>query len=109
MIRTIDNQMMLQQTMEVSKIAGNKIGNDEHNRAFQAEMEKERVANEENSVLQAQATEHRRIQNDEKRKNQGDFFTDSEVYPHLKEKLEEKEEEAALNAWNVGTEIDITV
>lgn len=109
MIRTIDNQMMLQQTVEVSKLAGNRIGNEENNRAFQAELEKERVANEENSVLETQATEHRRIQDDENRKNQDDFFNDSEVYPNLKEKLEEEEEEVKLNAWNVGTEIDITV
>lgn len=107
MIRTIDNQMMLQHTTEVAKTVGNKINTDEHSRAFKADMEKERIADEQHSVMETQAAEHRRIQDDENRKNKKDNFTEDKAY--AKSAGSEEEEPERLNTWNMGKEIDIIV
>lgn len=107
MIRTIDNQMMLQHTTEVAKTMGSKIGTDEHSRAFKADMEKERIADEQHSVMETKAMEHRRIQDDENRKNKKEDFASEQSANS--EQTNEEEEPERLNTWNMGREIDIIV
>lgn len=107
MIRIIDNQMMLQHTTEVAKTVGSKINTDEHSRAFKADMEKERIADEQHSVMETQAAEHRRIQDDENRKNKKDNFTEEKG--QAKSVSAEEEEPERLNTWNMGKEIDIII
>lgn len=108
MIRTIDNQMMLQHTTEVSKTVGSKISTDEHSRAFKADMEKERIADEQHSVIETQASEHRRIQDDENRKNKKEDFIKQETSSRTPD-ADNEEEPERLNTWNMGREIDIIV
>lgn len=110
MIRTIDNQMMLQHTTEVAKTVGNKINTDEHSRAFKADMEKERIADEQHSVMETQAAEHRRIQDDENRKNKKENYKEEKGQTKTARTMHSEEEEPErLNTWNMGKEIDIIV
>ncbi len=113
MIRTIDTQMMIQQSLNASRVAGEKLNEEEQNKAFQAEMEQERATQELETVIKAEQAEDRRIQDDGQDNNQNVYYLEEDVVLEKKPDEEEAGEAGAegkhLNAWNMGAEVDISV
>ncbi len=113
MIRGIDNQMMIQQSLNASKIVGERHADKEVRKEFQAHLERERVVNEQNTVGDAEKVEHRRIEKEKDEQHTSDEYTDPESRMLKKNKRGAKtpQEENAekLLAGGVGVEIDIDV
>ena len=111
MIRGIDNQMMIQQTLNASRIAGEKASEPEVRKEFQVQLEREILTHEQNSVSKTEKVEHRRVERDKEEEPGRDDFIDQESRLLRKKKggklTEEEERKERLLAGGVGFEIDI--
>ncbi len=122
MIRGIDTQMMIQQTINVAKFAGERVADTESRKEFKAQLERERVVKEENSVVDLEKAEYRRVEREKDEQHEKDEYTDQEarmLWSRRKLHAEEDEEQQTkppeaksaekerLFAGGVGFEIDI--
>lgn len=126
MIRGIDTQMMIQQTMNAAKVAGDRVADIESRKEFKAQLEQERIINEENSVVDLEKAEYRRIEREKDEQHEKDEFTDQEARmlwgrrkihsddeqqneQQKKKQNEKQNDKERLFAGGVGFEIDIDV
>jgi hypothetical protein len=108
--------MMIQQSLNASRIAGEKNHENESKAEFQAQLAKEQVIIREQSVDKAEQIEHRRIEREKDREQEPDAFIDPEgrMFAKMRDgadagKTEEEIRKERLMAGGVGFEIDIDI
>ncbi len=120
MIRGIDTQMMIQQTINAAKVSGERVADMESRKEFKAQLEKERIVKEENSVMDLEKAEYRRVEREKEEQREKDEYTDqeartlwarrklhSEEEPPDEGESKSEQEKKKLFAGGVGFEIDI--
>ncbi len=73
MLRGIDTQVMLQQTVNAARVAGEKAHESDQAKEFQAQLEQERAVEEMDTVQNTQAAEHRRVEEDQDGQAEADW------------------------------------
>ncbi|MDL2237827.1 hypothetical protein LJC56_08380 [Christensenellaceae bacterium OttesenSCG-928-K19] len=120
MVRGIDTQVMLQQSINAARVAGEKAHEADQTKEFQAQLEQERAVEEMNTVQEMQTVEHRRVEEEEDGQSQADYLFEQRNREKRKKQKEDAEEElakeieeiearAAARMKNVGGGVDISV
>lgn len=105
MIRGIDNQIMINKSVDYAKQMADQINNVRQGQDFISEMEKARMKQKDNAVTETDHAENGRIRREKDNKGQQGQSERDEDAPDRKEgeKLNGK------NAMGVGTSIDINI
>lgn len=109
MIRGIDNQIMINKSIDYAKQLTDQNNNVQQGKDFIAEMEKARMEHNNKAVRETEETENGRIYREKEKKGN----TDSENMPSsYRETKEEREEETEIKInikEDLGNSIDINI